>query len=100
MLKQTSSHGGHSGAASLNFLCPPNFVVTRKICFKHLIRQKSWPPKVYLVSHKTLKHGSKLSLNHVSAIMCSQVRESYRQANINSVSSLLNWSNFDDYTVL
>jgi len=46
-----------------------------------------------------LKIGSKLSLNHVSAIACSQVRESYRKANIIGVSSLVNRSNFIYYTV-
>jgi len=50
MLKQARSHGWNLGAVSLNFLCPPNFVVTRKICF--VIRQKSCPPKMYVASPK------------------------------------------------
>ena len=27
------------------FLCPQNFVVLRTICFKHMIKTKSFPPK-------------------------------------------------------
>jgi len=27
------------------FLCPPNFVVLRTICFKRMIKTKSSPPK-------------------------------------------------------
>jgi len=35
---QARRHGGYSGAVALqSFLCPPNFVVLRKICFKHMI---------------------------------------------------------------
>jgi len=35
---------GHSGAVTpKSFLCPPNFVVLRKICFKDLINIKIFP---------------------------------------------------------
>jgi len=33
---QTRSHGGHWATVPLQFLCLPNFVVSRKICFKHI----------------------------------------------------------------
>jgi len=40
--------GRHSGAVPPKFiLCPPNFVATRKICFKHVVKQKSFPPKMF-----------------------------------------------------
>jgi len=38
---------GHSGAVTPKpFLYPPNFVVLRKICFKHMIKTKIIPPKI------------------------------------------------------
>ena len=43
---QASRHGGHSEAVTpKSFLCPPNFVVLRKICFKHLRNITSFPHK-------------------------------------------------------
>jgi len=42
---QARSHGGHSGAVPPKFLlCPPNFLVPRKICFKYIIKTKIVPP--------------------------------------------------------
>jgi len=36
---------GHSEAViPKSFLCPPNVVVLRKICFKHMIKIKIFPP--------------------------------------------------------
>jgi len=36
---------GHSGAVTpKSFLCPANFVVLRKICFKHVKNIKVFPP--------------------------------------------------------
>jgi len=36
---------GHSWSVTpRSFLCPPNFVVLRKICFKHVINIKIFPP--------------------------------------------------------
>ena len=103
VLKKARIHGEHSGAVSPNFLCPQNFVVTRMICFKHLIRQKSCPAKMHFASPEPLNldtwPGSKPSLNQFSAITCSQVTEHYRNAKIIGVSSLVNRSNLDYYAV-
>ena len=42
---QARGHGGHLGAVLPKyFLCPPNFVVPRKICFKHIIKTKILHP--------------------------------------------------------
>ena len=38
-------------------LSPPNFVVLRKICFKHMIKTKSPPPKKVFCQPQTLKPG-------------------------------------------
>ena len=39
-------HGGHSGAVTPISCCAlPNFVVLRKICFKHMIKTKIFPLK-------------------------------------------------------
>jgi len=35
---------GHSGQLAPNFYWPPNFVVLRKISFKHMIKIKNFPP--------------------------------------------------------
>jgi len=46
--QQTRGHGGHSGAAPLQiFLFPPNFVVHRKIRFKHITKKNLAPLKMY-----------------------------------------------------
>jgi len=48
---------GHLGAITPKyFLCPPIFVVVRKICFKHMIKIKIFPPK-NVFSPQTLKPG-------------------------------------------
>ena len=42
---QARRHEGHSGAVtSKSCLCPPNFVVLRKMRFKHMIKTKIFPP--------------------------------------------------------
>jgi len=38
---QACRHGGAFGAVtSKSLLCPPNIIVLRKICFKHMIKVK------------------------------------------------------------
>jgi len=34
----------HGGSYPKSFMCPPNFVVLRKICFKHMIKIKIFLP--------------------------------------------------------
>jgi len=42
---QVRRHGGHSETITPKyFLCPPNFVVLRKVCFKHMIKIKIFSP--------------------------------------------------------
>jgi len=42
---QDCRHGEHSGTAASNLSCSsPNFVVLRKICFKHMIKIKIFLP--------------------------------------------------------
>jgi len=44
---------GHSGTVTPNlFSVPPNFVVLRKICFKHMIKIKIFAPKNSFFSPK------------------------------------------------
>ena len=39
---QARRHGGHSwGVTPKSLLCPPNLIVLRKICFKHMIKLKN-----------------------------------------------------------
>jgi len=45
---QARSHGG---------VFPPNFVVPRKICFKHIVKPKILPPQKCIVLHQILKPG-------------------------------------------
>jgi len=50
---QTCRHGGAFGYSyPKSFLCPPNFVVLRIICFKHMIETKIFPPKNVFCSPK------------------------------------------------
>ena len=44
LYRQARSQGGHSGAVLPNFLCPQNFIVPRKICFKHKVKAKILSP--------------------------------------------------------
>jgi len=54
---QARRHEGHSGAVILkSFLCPPNCVVLRKMCFKQKIKTKIFPPK-NVFPPQTLKPG-------------------------------------------
>jgi len=54
---QARRHGGIRGQLPPNlFYAPLNFVVLRKICFKHIIKTKIFPPKMYF-SPQTLKLG-------------------------------------------
>jgi len=42
---QARRHGEHSGQLPLQcFLCPPNFVLLRKICFNHMIKMLIFLP--------------------------------------------------------
>jgi len=42
---QARIYGGHSGTVTpKSILCPPNFVVLRKICVKHMTKIKIFPP--------------------------------------------------------
>jgi len=45
MLHQAPSHGKHSGAVPPKIFVLPNFIVSRKISFKHLIKTKSFSLK-------------------------------------------------------
>jgi len=57
VLPRSADTVGHSGAVTpKSFLFPPNFVVLRKICFKHMIKMKVFPPK-NVFSPQTLKLG-------------------------------------------
>ena len=48
----------NSGAVTpKSFLCPPNFVVFRKMCFKHMIKIKIFPPIKCIFLLQTLKPG-------------------------------------------
>jgi len=48
---------GHSGSVTPNlFFALPNFVVLRKICFKHMIKSKIFRLKMYFAP-QTLKPG-------------------------------------------
>ena len=49
MLMQARSHGGIWGQCPSKFrLCPPDFVAPRKICFKHIVKARIFPPlKMY-----------------------------------------------------
>ena len=40
--------GDIRGRLPKTFLCPPNFVVLRTVCFKNMIKTKSFPLKMYL----------------------------------------------------
>ena len=44
---QARRHRGHSGAVTPKLFFPSNFVVLRKICFKHMRKQKSFAPEMY-----------------------------------------------------
>jgi len=44
---QARSHGGSETFQI--FLCPPNFVVPRKNCFKQIMKAKDLPPKLYFL---------------------------------------------------
>ena len=45
---QARRHEGHSGRLPPNLLCVlPNFVMLRKICFKHKIKTKIFTPNVF-----------------------------------------------------
>jgi len=51
---QARGHGEHSGAVTpKSFLCPPNFVVLKKICFKRIIKIKIFPLKKYILPPKS-----------------------------------------------
>jgi len=67
---QTRRHGGNSGAViPKSVVWPQNFVVLRKICFKHMIKSKIFSPKnvFYPPNLKTWLRGSG-SAKIVSAI--------------------------------
>ena len=53
--RQARTLGGNSGTMATKYFCAsPNFVVTRKISFKHIIKTKIFPPETDFAS-KTLK---------------------------------------------
>jgi len=58
---QARSHGGAFGAVLPQiyfvFLCLPNFVAPRKICFKLIVKAKILPPQKCIVPHQILKPG-------------------------------------------
>jgi len=67
---QARRYGGHSGTVSpKSFLCPPNFVVLRKICFKHTIKTKISPLKVYFAFPKP----QNLAIGLVLSKLCLQL---------------------------
>jgi len=44
-VRQSPSHGKHSGAVPPQFFLPPHFLATRKIYFKHILKQNYCPQK-------------------------------------------------------
>ena len=51
---QDRKHRGYSGQLPPNIVCaPPNFVVLRNFCFKHMIITKILPPKNVCVPPKS-----------------------------------------------
>jgi len=73
---------GRSGAVTpKSFLCTPNFVVLRKICFKRMIKIKIFPSQKCLLHPPTLKPGyGPGSAKIVSAIrlLCFEVHSASR----------------------
>jgi len=74
---------GHSGAVTpKSILCPPNFVVLRKNCFKHLIIIKIFPKSVF-PPPKTLKPGywpSSAKIVSAIRIFCFEVHSASRHS--------------------
>ena len=61
---------GHSGAVTQkSFLCTPNFVVLRKICFKHMINIRIFPPQKCILPIQTLKPGYKPGSDKIVSVL-------------------------------
>jgi len=66
---QARRHGGAFGGNYPQiFIVPPNFVVLRKICFKHMIKTKSFPLKMHFAPQTSKPDCGPGSAKIVSAI--------------------------------